>query len=101
MRLSVNLVVGGRYVKAGDHLPVDFVLPPHLDRFVVNDDSPPPQISRATSRFSTERHQEDFGPGSQLAKPAMATYPEGEEKFAPRWAKKIRRVLGEERKGKL
>jgi hypothetical protein len=24
----------------------------------------------------------------------MATYPEGEEKFAPRWAKKIRRVPG-------
>ena len=42
MRLSVHLVTGGKYVRAGDPLPADFVLPEHLDRFVVDDD--PPQI---------------------------------------------------------
>ena len=38
MKLSVNLVHGGKYVRAGDELPPDFVLPPHLDRFAVYDD---------------------------------------------------------------
>jgi hypothetical protein len=87
VKLSVNLVVGGKYVRAGDELPSDFVLPPHLDRFVVYD-QPPPQISRAGHRFSSgvEGHQEGFGTGARLAKSA-AGYPEGEEEFAPKFVK--------------
>ena len=84
MRLSVHLVHQGRYVKAGDELPSDFVLPEHLDRFVVYDD--PPQTSRADLRFSSafvEGQQGDFGAGTRLAKPAM-DYPKGEEEFIPR-----------------
>ena len=35
MKLSVNVVTGGQYVRAGDPLPSDFVLPPHLEAFVM------------------------------------------------------------------
>ena len=91
MRLTVNLVTGGKYVRAGDELPSDFVLPSHLDRFVIYDDETP-QTSRADLRFSSdvEGHPEGFRTaGTQPAKPA--TYPEGEEEFAPQWEKKKER----------
>ncbi len=39
MKLSVNVVHGGRYVRAGDELPSDFILPEHLERFAVYDRS--------------------------------------------------------------
>ena len=85
MKLSVNLVTGGKYVRAGDELPSDFELPPHLDRFVV--DEPPQQTSRADLRFSSVP-QRDMGAGTRLAKPAATDYPEGEEEFAPQWVPK-------------
>ena len=50
MKLSVNVVHGGRYVRAGDDLPSDFILPEHLDRFVIYDE--PSQTSRADAPFS-------------------------------------------------
>jgi hypothetical protein len=85
MKLSVNLVAGGKYVRAGDELPPDFVLPPHLDRFAIHDE--PPQTSRAASRFSSAGHQGNLGASGQLAKPAMS-YPESEEEFTSKFAKK-------------
>jgi hypothetical protein len=81
MKLSVNLVTGGKYVRAGDELPPDFVVPPHLDRFAVYDE-PPPQISRVDAAFE--------GLQDGLAKPA-ANYTESEEEFAPQWGKKKER----------
>ena len=88
MKLSVHLVHQGRYVKAGDPLPADFDLPPHLEAFVVDDD--PPQASRAGLRFSTVGRQGGLGTETRLAKPAAKDYPEGEEEFTPRpkWARK-------------
>jgi hypothetical protein len=83
MRLSVNLVHGGKYIRAGDELPPDFVLPPHLDRFAGYDDQPPQQTSRADLRFSSEGHREDIGAETRPAKSAMR-YPEGEEEFIPK-----------------
>jgi hypothetical protein len=99
MKLSVNLVHQGCYVKAGDSLPPDFVLPPHLDRFVIYDE-PPPQISRVDHRFSSgvEGHQEKREAGTRLAKPAM-NYTESEEEFAPQWGK-AKKHAPKERKGK-
>ena len=90
MKLSINLVHGGRYVRAGDDLPSDFILPEHLERFAVYDD--PSQASRATSHSLVEGRRE----GSQLAKPAT-DYREAEEEFAAPMAKEIRH--SEEKKG--
>ena len=56
MRLSVNVVHGGCYVKAGDDLPSDFILPEHLERFAVYDE-PPLQVSRVDSFSSVEGHE--------------------------------------------
>ena len=105
MKLSVHLVHGGRYVKAGDPLPVDFVLPSHLEAFAVYDDEPP-QASQGASRVNSPvvGRQRVFGASGRLAKSAAANYPEGEEEFTPRpkptRGAKIRRAHQEERKGK-
>ena len=97
MKLSINLVHQGRYIKAGDPLPEGFELPPHLEAFVVD----PAQTSRADLRFSLER-QENLG--TRLAKPAV-DYPESEEEFVPKtrgtkMGEEIRRAHQERRKGK-
>jgi hypothetical protein len=68
MRLSVHLVHQGRYIKAGDELPSDFVLPLHLEAFAIYDD--PPQISQGAARLSSAR-QGVFGASGSLAKSAM------------------------------
>ena len=75
MKLSINLVHQGTYVKAGDPLPEGFELPSHLEAFIIDD---PPQTSRATSHLVVEGQ----AAGSGLAKSA-ASYPEGEEEFTP------------------
>ena len=69
MKLSINLVHGGKYVKAGDPLPADFVLPEHLDCFAIYDDDPP-QTSQGAARLSSVGRQGVFGAGGSLAKPA-------------------------------
>ena len=81
MRLSVHLVTGGKYIRAGDPLPAGFELPPHLETFVID----PSQISQGAARLSTVvgRRQGVFGTSGSPAKPAMG-YPEGEEKFIPK-----------------
>ena len=79
MKLSVHLVTGGKYIRAGDPLPAGFELPPHLETFVID----PPQTSRAASRLSTVERQGVFGTGGQPAKPAMG-YREGKEEFIPK-----------------
>ena len=84
MTLSVHLVTGGKYIRAGDPLPEGIELPPHLEAFVVD----PPQSSRAASQAEGVR----LSGGSQLANSAVenslqreASYREGEEEFAPKW----------------
>ena len=107
MRLTVNLVTGGKYVRAGDELPSDFVLPEHLDRFAIYDDDQP-QISQGAARLSAAvgRRQGVFGTSGSLAKSA-ANYPRGEEKFIPEPKPTRGTKMGEEirrahqRKGKL
>ena len=85
MKLSVNVVHGGKYVRAGDLLPADFVLPLHLEAFVIDE---PSQVSRADLRFSSgvEGHQRDMRTEARLAKPAM-NYREAEEEFTPKFVK--------------
>jgi hypothetical protein len=92
MKLSINLVTGGKYVRAGDPLPPDFELPSHLEAFAIYDE--PPQASRADLRLSSvaKQQQRDMRAETQLAKPAT-DYPEGEEEFTPKWMPK--------KKGKL
>ena len=68
MKLSVHLVHQGRYVKAGDPLPADFDLPPHLESFAIYDDEPP-QVSQGAARLSSVGRQ-GVGAGGRLAKPA-------------------------------
>src|SRR4029077_2392831 len=85
MKLSVHLVHQGRYIKAGDPLPLDFELPSHLEAFAVYDDDPP-QISRADLRLSRAgslSHARVFGAETRLAKPATEDYPGSEEEFIP------------------
>ena len=102
MRLSVHLVTGGKYIRAGDPLPPGFELPPHLETFVVD----PPQISQGAARLSTVGRQGVFGTSGSLAKSA-ANYPRGEEKFIPEPKPTRGTKMGEEirrahqRKGKL
>ena len=60
MKLSVHLVTGGKYIRAGDPLPAGFELPPHLETFVID----PPQISQGAARLSSafvEGRQGVFG----------------------------------------
>jgi hypothetical protein len=38
LKLSVNIVAGGIYYKAGQELPEDFAVPSHLEAFAVNPD---------------------------------------------------------------
>jgi hypothetical protein len=92
-KLSINLVHHGCYVKAGDPLPPDFVMPPHLEAFVIDE---PSQASRADHRFSFVEGQ--GAAEDRLAKPAM-TYEEAEEEFVPRW-EKPKKHAKEERKGR-
>ena len=83
MKLSVNLVHHGCYVRAGDDLPSDFILPEHLDRFVIYDE--PALTSRVdASRFSSIDAGDETG--ARLAKSAM-NYEEGEEEFTPKFVK--------------
>lgn len=79
MRLSVHLVTGGKYIRAGDPLPPGFELPPHLETFVID----PPQVSQGASRLSSVERQGVFGTGGSLAKSA-ANYPQGKEEFIPK-----------------
>lgn len=97
MKLSVNVVHQGCYVKAGDELPEDFILPEHLDRFAVYDD--PPQVSQGASRLSTVEGQGVAGARGGSAKSAAddkrdARYSEGEEEFTPKW--RLKRKKGNE-----
>jgi hypothetical protein len=91
MKLSVHLVTGGKYIRAGDPLPPGFELPSHLEAFVVD----PSQISRATS---IPAGGDSVGMrGSEPARSAAdderdTRYPE----FIPKWKLKKRR--DEERK---
>ncbi len=96
MKLSVNVVHGGRYVRAGDDLPKDFVLPPHLEAFVIDE---PLQTSRADLRLSSD-DQGVCGTEARLAKPAM-NYTESEEEFAPQWGKPKKHALKKKGKGRL
>ncbi len=88
MKLSVHLVTGGKYIRAGDPLPPGFELPPHLETFVID----PPQVSQGASRLSTVGRQGVFGTGGSLAKPAMG-YPEGEEKFVPKPSRLLKKPV--------
>jgi hypothetical protein len=70
MKLSVNLALAGRYVRAGDELPRDFELPSHLEAFVVNESS---QTSQgAAPRLSPGARQQEIikAEGGGLAKSA-------------------------------
>jgi hypothetical protein len=88
MKLAVNLVAGGRYIRAGEPLPPDFELPPHLEQFAIGGDDAP-QISQADSRLASG-DPGLFGAGGRLAKPAVdrggaisGLFPAGEERFIP------------------
>lgn len=83
MKLSVNVVHQGCYVKAGDPLPSDFVMPPHLEPFIIDE---PPQTSRVDHRFSSGVEGHQMRTEARPAKFAM-NYTESEEEFAPQWGK--------------
>jgi hypothetical protein len=73
LKLSVNIVAGGVYYKAGQELPAGFTVPPHLEAFAVQDEAAgretagapdlvqappapsPPQPRAANGKFGSKR----------------------------------------------
>jgi hypothetical protein len=58
VKLSVNVTLSGRYIRAGTELPSDFELPDHLKDFVVSD-NPREQRSQHLSAVVVDEKTEE------------------------------------------
>ena len=106
MRLSVNLVTGGRYFKAGENVPDDQV-PPSLAKYALSDTDPQPEQAD-TVVLTPEQHQDNrpsAGPPAPSSHEQARTTPLAsqapEHRFSHAWKAQHRAARPKVRQGAL